>query len=68
MFVKYTLRWKFYQTAAALCQSPQYELVCEVVNPSKDDKLDEVAFRHQINPVEFQRVSRQLRRVWPLLS
>jgi hypothetical protein len=39
-----------------------------VVNPSKDDKLDEVAFRHQIDPVKFQRVSRQLRRVWPLLS
>jgi hypothetical protein len=68
MFVKYTLRWKFYRTAAALCQAPQYELVCEVVNPSKDHKLDEVAFRHQIDPVKFQRVTRRLRQVWPLLS
>jgi hypothetical protein len=44
-----------------------YDLVREVVNPSKDHKLDEVASRYQIDPVEFKRVGRQLRRVWPLL-
>jgi hypothetical protein len=67
MLAKYTLRWKFYRTAAILCSAPHYDLVREVVNPSKDHKLDEVASRHQIDPVEFERVGRQLRRVWPLL-
>lgn len=67
MLAKYTLRWKFYRTAAILCHAPHYDLVREVVNPSKDHKLDEVASRHQIDPVEFKRVGRQLRRVWPLL-
>ncbi|OCL13445.1 hypothetical protein AOQ84DRAFT_415280 [Glonium stellatum] len=67
MLAKYTSRWKFYRTAAILCNAPHYGLVREVVNPSKDHKLDEVASRHQIDPVEFKRVGRQLRRVWPLL-
>jgi len=67
MLAKYTLRWKFYRTAAILCNAPHSDLVREVVNPSKDHKLDEVASRHQIDPVEFKRVGRQLRRVWPLL-
>lgn len=68
MLVKYTLRWKFYQIAASLCKiPPHYKLVREVVNPSKDRKLHEVASRHQIDPAEFERVGRQLRRVWPLL-
>jgi hypothetical protein len=67
MLAKYTLRWKFYRTAAIICNAPHYDLVREVVNPSKDHKLDEVASRHQIDPVEFRRVGRQLRRVWPLL-
>ncbi|EHK96032.1 hypothetical protein M7I_8286 [Glarea lozoyensis 74030] len=59
---KYTSRWKFYRTAAMLCNAPNYDLVREVVNPSKDHKLKEVASRYQINPVEFGRVARQLRR------
>jgi hypothetical protein len=67
MLAKYTLRWGFYRTAAIICNTPHYDLVREVVNPSKDHKLDEVASRHQIDPVEFERVGRQLRRVWPLL-
>jgi len=67
MMAKYTSRWKFYRTAVVLCNAPHYGLVREVVNPSKDHKLNEVAFRHGINPVEFGRVACQLRRVWPLL-
>ena len=67
MLAKFTSRWKFYRTAAILCNAPHYDLVREVVNPSKDQKLEEVASRHQIDPVEFKRVGRQLRRVWPLL-
>ncbi|PWW74497.1 hypothetical protein C7212DRAFT_326931 [Tuber magnatum] len=66
MLAKYTLRWKFYRTAATLCNTP-YDKVREVINPNKDYKLDEVASRYQIDPVEFRRVCRQLRRVWPLL-
>ncbi len=67
MLAKYTSRWKFYRTAAILCNSPHFHLVREVVNPSKDHNLDEVASRHQIDPVEFKRVKCQLRRMWPLL-
>lgn len=67
MLAKFTLRWKFFQTAAILCNAPKYHLVREVVNPSKDHKLEEVALRYHINPEEFKRVSCQLRRVWPLL-
>jgi hypothetical protein len=67
MLAKYTLRWEFYRTAAMLCDAPRYDLVCEVVNPSKDSKLDEVASRHHIDPVEFKRIGRRLRQVWPLL-
>ena len=67
MMAKYTLRWKFYRTAAILCNAPRYDLVREVINPSKDHKLGEVASRHQIDSAEFTRVGRRLRRVWPLL-
>lgn len=63
MLVKYTSRWKFYRTVATLCNAPHYSQVREVVNPSKDHKLEEVACRHQIDPVEFKRISFQLRRV-----
>ena len=67
MLAKFTLRWTFYRTAAVICNAPRCDLVREVVNPSKDQKLEEVASRHQIDPVEFKRVGRRLRQVWPLL-
>ena len=67
MLAKFTLRWKCYRTAAIICNAPHYDLVREVVSPSQDHKLEEVASRHQIDPVEFKRVGRQLRHVWPLL-
>lgn len=67
MLAKFTLRWSFYRTVAIMCNAPRHDLVREVVNPSKDQKLEEVAARHQIDPVVFKRVGRQLRQVWPLL-
>ena len=67
MLAKYTSRWSFYRTVASLCNAPHYTRVREVVNPSKDSKLKEVALRHQIDSMKFERVGRQLRRVWPLL-
>jgi hypothetical protein len=67
MLAKFTLRWKFYRTAAVICNAPNYDIVREVVNPNKDQKIEEVASRHQIDAVEFKRVCRQLRQVWPLL-
>jgi hypothetical protein len=42
-------------------------LVCEVINPRKALKLEEVASRHQIDPVVFHNVSNRLRIIWPLL-
>ena len=67
MMVKYTSRWKFYQTAALLCKSPCHRSVCEVVNPQKDKKLAEVARRHQIDPAQFRSVGGRLRKIWPLI-
>lgn len=67
MLAKFTLGWKFYRTAAIICNVPHYDSVREVVNPSRDQKLEEVASRYQIDPVEFKRVGRRLRQVWPLL-
>ncbi len=67
MLVKFTSRWTFYRTVAIICKAPRYDLVREVVNPRKDQKLEEVALRHQIDPVAFKRFSRGLRRIWPLL-
>lgn len=67
MIGKFTSRWAFYRTLAVLCKAPQPNLVREVVNPSKDTKLDTVAFRHRIDAGKFRKVGRRLRRVWPLL-
>lgn len=58
--------WPFYKVAAMLCNVRHWSLVNEVVNPSKYRKLAEVAFRHEIGQTDFERVSRELRRVWPL--
>lgn len=66
MLAKYTMRWNFYRITAILCSAPHYDRVREVVNPSKDSKIKEVASRHHIDTVKFQKVGRQLRRVWPL--
>lgn len=66
MMAKYTMRWKFYCTAAMLCRAPQSHLVREVVNPGKDFKLGEVASRYKIDRDKFERVGRQLRWIWPL--
>ena len=67
MLAKFTLRWKFYRIAAILCNAPRPDLVREVVNPSKDQKLEQVASRHQIDPAKFKGVGRRLRQIWPLL-
>ena len=67
MVAKYTSRWQFYRMAAVLCSVPHYDSVREVVNPGKDSKILEVASRHGINPAQFTRVCRRLRRMWPLL-
>lgn len=66
MLAKYTSRWPFYRVAAMLCNPRHWSLVNEVVNPSKDRKLTEIASRHGIDQTDFERVSRQLRRLWPL--
>lgn len=67
MFIKFTSRWAFYRIAAILCRAHNYDSVREVVNPSKDDKLGEVARRYQIDERRFRRICRSLRRIWPLL-
>ncbi|KAI1101319.1 hypothetical protein F4804DRAFT_316220 [Jackrogersella minutella] len=66
MVAKYTSRWAFYRLAALLCRAPHHRTVREVVNPTKDDKLDKVSARNRLDPDKFRRVGRRLRRVWPL--
>ncbi|KAF2705717.1 hypothetical protein K504DRAFT_536707 [Pleomassaria siparia CBS 279.74] len=67
MVAKYTSRWSFYRMASRLCRGVDHRLICEVVNPAKDHKLEEVALRHHIDPAIFKRTCRKLRRIWPLL-
>ncbi|KAH7304155.1 hypothetical protein B0I35DRAFT_445593 [Stachybotrys elegans] len=64
---KFTLRWQFYRIAAFLCAPSTMPSVREVVNPSKDAKVQEVARRHNLDPAKFTRVCRRLRLLWPLL-
>lgn len=64
---KYTSRWQFYRTAAFFCNHPDLVSIREVVNPSKDQKVQEVARRHGIDPIHFTRICRRLRVIWPLL-
>lgn len=66
MLAKFTSRWLFFKVAALICKENHWNSIREVVNPSKDDKVVSVAFRHRIDPKEFQRVSCELRRIWPL--
>ncbi|GAW17522.1 hypothetical protein ANO14919_069800 [Xylariales sp. No.14919] len=66
MLAKYTSRWAFYRVLAFLCRAPFHSTVREVVNPSKDSKLEVVARRHNIDPDKFTSIGRRLRRVWPL--
>ncbi|KAK8063504.1 hypothetical protein PG996_008156 [Apiospora saccharicola] len=66
MLGKYTSRWLFYRTAASLSGMKDPQSVREVVNPTKDSKIEEVASRHQVDKAKFCRISRHLRRVWPL--
>ena len=67
MLGKFTLRWNFFRLAAVICHAPHCNLVREVVNPSKDQKPEEAALRHQIDPMELKTVDNLLRQVWPLL-
>ena len=67
MLAKFTSRWEFYRVTAGFCSNSDYTSVREVVNPRKDQNLEDVASRHQIDPVEFKRIGRKLRQVWPLL-
>ncbi|KAL5335762.1 hypothetical protein BJX70DRAFT_374395 [Aspergillus crustosus] len=67
MVAKYSSRWGFYRAAAYFSDAPRYGLVREVVNPRRSAKLDEVAVRHQIDPIRFKKVCQRLLRVWPLL-
>ncbi|KAI8944002.1 hypothetical protein F4801DRAFT_585895 [Xylaria longipes] len=66
MLAKYTSRWAFYWALAFLCRAPSQSTIREVVNPTKDEKLETVARRHQIDPEKFKSTGRRLRRFWPL--
>ncbi|KAI0114299.1 hypothetical protein GGR51DRAFT_556154 [Nemania sp. FL0031] len=66
MIAKYTSRWAFYRTLAFLSGAPVTSKVREVVNPTKDQKLEAVARRHHIDPERFKSTGRRLRRVWLL--
>lgn len=54
MLAKYTSRWTFYKVTAMLFRALQYKLMREVVNPTRDHKLDEVASCHRIDQEQFK--------------
>ncbi|KAI1197352.1 hypothetical protein F5X97DRAFT_324568 [Nemania serpens] len=66
LLAKFTSRRLFYWALAFLCGVPHHSSVREVVNPTKDHKLETVALRHDIEPEKFKRIGRRLRRVWLL--
>ncbi|OAA36542.1 hypothetical protein BBO_08124 [Beauveria brongniartii RCEF 3172] len=66
MILKYTSRCLFYRVAAMASRSANASEVREVINPAKKKKIGEVASRHGLDPVEFERVCSRLRRFWPL--
>ncbi|OAQ99316.1 hypothetical protein LLEC1_05493 [Akanthomyces lecanii] len=49
MIAKFTSRWLFYRVAARLCRTPNAGQVREVINPAKEHKVGEVAFRHGLD-------------------
>lgn len=61
MLRKNNSRWSLYRTAAIFCDASLLYHICEVVNASKDSKLDEVASRCKIDPAIFREASRQPR-------
>ncbi len=66
MLAKFTSRWAFYLAAARLSGVENWRTVREVVNPTKDSKLIQVAQRIGVEEERFVRVSKWLRIVWPL--
>lgn len=67
MLGKFTLRWGFYRVTAWLYSKADWRSVREVVNPAKEYKLEQIAARHEIDPMQFKRVGDKLLKVWPLL-
>lgn len=65
MLSKFSSRCLFYITVSILFRAPH--TVREVVNPTKIDKLHQVAIRHQLDPVQFTQMCQKLLRLWPLL-
>lgn len=59
--------WAFYRVAARLCKTLRYVLVCEVVNPPKYHKLEEVALCHCVHLVKPKHIGRRLRKFWRFL-
>ncbi|CAG8135650.1 unnamed protein product [Penicillium olsonii] len=57
MLAKFTSRWLFFRVAARLCKKDDWASICEVVNPTKDEKVTSVAHRHQLDPHKFRRPS-----------
>lgn len=49
MIAKFSLRWLFFRMAALLSQEKNYRAVCEVINPSRNHKLVQVAVRHRMS-------------------
>lgn len=67
MLGKFTMRWVFYRTAAWFSGAQNVRNVREVINPTKNHKLAEVAARHGIKEERFVEVGERLRRWFPLL-
>lgn len=76
MIGKYTGRWVFWKTAAGISRkldmnsnnSKRWDRVNEVINPNRENKIREVANRHEgLNEKRFIRVCNTLRRIFWIL-
>lgn len=66
MFPKYTLRWLFFRRAGR--KSGAREIVREVRNPAKTEKLNGIASMYGIDEATFRDVCERQQRWWPLLK
>ena len=65
MFPKYTLRWSFFRLLGILTKSNQK--ITAVRNPSRPQKLIDIAVQYNIPTEQFVAKAQALLRFWPLL-
>jgi len=66
MVPKYTIRWKFFRTLGKKFDINL--MISEVRNPKKTHKLEDIAERYNLNPIEFKEQAERLKKRWLFLN